>query len=318
MRRHWLGWACVLLLASCLGPRPDTAVITRRPDGGVIDGTRDARLTTTMKRGVLLTTARLGGREVGPFVIDSGASALVFDVGLAEAPGLRLGVQREDPHLKQTVRYGALASVDVGPITLRDTSVVVIDLSPIVPGLGERVAGILGYPFFARAIVEIDYPKGSVSCFDPASYRLPAGQWLPLTLKNNQPGVAARLAANGEGIFMLDTGSTATAHLSAQFVAKNPFLHIGTVSRTKALRITGEHDVLTGTIGWFDLAGYRFEMPTIMFSPAKEDSALGIQVPIPRRSQVSDGFDGSIGHGFMRHFTVVFNYSASKVALIRR
>ena len=59
-------------------------------------------------------------------------------------------------------------------------------------------------------------------------------------------------------------------------------------------------------------------MPTIMFSPAKEDPALGIQVPIPRRSQGSDGFDGIIGHGFMRHFTVVFNYPESKVALIRR
>jgi hypothetical protein len=64
--------------------------------------------------------------------------------------------------------------------------------------------------------------------------------------------------------------------------------------------------MLKGTIAWFEVAGHRFEEPTVRFEPP---NTLQMQLPV--------GLAGIIGQGLMRDFLVVFNYPESKVALVR-
>lgn len=271
----------------------------------VFNGSADAALTTTVKRGLFFTRARVGDREAGPFMIDTGASDLFIDVELAKALTLSFWGENEHPETKQKIRFGTLASFEVGPMALRNTRVAVMDFSSLTAVFGERLAGFLGYPFFAKAVIEVNYPKKSISCFDPKHYRLPWGEWQQLTLKDSRPIVTARLEGNVEGLFMLDTGTTYTVRFLPDFVQKHKLLENRDVSKVKELRMSGESEIFAGKIAWFELAGHRFEKPTVRFNLPN--------TPGPERLE---GLAGIIGQGFMRDFIVVFNYPESKVALL--
>ncbi|MGE5848809.1 MAG: aspartyl protease family protein [Candidatus Methylomirabilota bacterium] len=297
----------ILLLAgtSSLG-RENAASDRSREFHVVFDSNAIARLPTTVNRGLFLTKARIGNREAGPFMIDSGAAPLALDVELAKALNLSLWSGEKDPETKQTVEYGWLASFQVGPMTLRNVTVAVSDLGAMRMGLDERLAGVLGFPFFEKAVIEVDYSTGSVSCFDPKGYTLPRGEWQPLTLMDYRPTLTARLEGDIEGLFVLDTGSTGTALFHPDFVQKHALSEHRSFRRVKRYSWSGESEVLQAKIAWFELAGHRFEEPTVRF-----------ELPNTPRTKLA-GLAGIIGQGFLREFTVVFNYPESKIALLRK
>ncbi len=290
-------YVSILLLAGCS---------TLGRENVVFNPSADAKLTTTVNGGLFFTKARIGNREAGPFLIDSGANALVLDVELAKALNLSLCCGEIDRETKQTVRFGRLATFQVGPMTLQKASVSVMDIAAVSAVLGERLAGVLGFPFFANAVIEVDYSKGSISCFDPKEYRLARGEWQPLTLRSNRPTLTARLEGDIEGLFMLDTGSTFTVLFRPDFVQKHALLDHRGFRRVKRHRVSGESEVLQAKIAWFELAGHRFEEPTVQFDLPN--------TPEPKLAGVA----GTIGRGILREFTVVFNYPESKIALLRK
>jgi hypothetical protein len=167
----------------------------------VINGSADAEVKTTVQRGLFFTNVRIGDREAGPFLIDTGASDLFLDVELAKALKLSFWGESKDPETQQMIKFGTLASFEVGPMTLQNTTVAVMDFSAVTAAFGERLAGVLGYPFFAKAVIAVDYPNKSITCFDPKQYRLPRGAWQPLTMKSHRPTLRARLEGNVEGVF---------------------------------------------------------------------------------------------------------------------
>jgi hypothetical protein len=219
-------------------------------------------------------------------------------------------------------------------MTLQNTRVAVVDFSSLTSAFGERLAGLLGYPFFAKAVIEVNYPQQSISCFDPQHYRLPRGEWQPLTLKTNRwekpnqdtetvidtwrrfsqvrnqyflPTVTARFEGDVEGLFLVDTGSTSTVHFLADFVQKHHLLDDRDTSKAKRLGVSGEAEIFRGKIAWFELAGHRFEEPTV-----------GFRLPNTSESWLPEELAGIIGQGLMREFIVVFNYPESKIAFWRK
>jgi hypothetical protein len=200
-----------------------------------------------------------------------------------------------------------VGSFKVGPIALQNTRVEVIDFSSVTAAFGERLAGLLGYPFFAKAVIEVDYPKKSISCFDPKHYRLPWGEWQQLTLKSNRPTLTARLEGNVEGLFLLDTGSTYTVRFFPEFAQRHALLDNRETRKAKYQRASSEDEIFVGKIAWFEWAGHRFEKPTVGFRLPNNPNTTGIE-----------GLAGIIGQGLMREFIVVFNYPESKIALLRQ
>ena len=228
--RTLAGAALLLVLAGCVAPWTPTVVVDR---GAA------ARLRTTQRYGLFLTTVRIDGREVGPFVVDTGANELILDVEAARTLDLRFSARHYDPVTKQTVTSVAIGSLQAGPVTLRNMPAVVMDLAAVAGPLGQRPAGALGYPFFAKAVVEFDYVRRSVSCFAPGAYRLPdARSWQPLIVRRQHPGVLARVEG-GEGEFLLDTGSTLTLYLSKAFLDKPLALRIRDVRSARSVGIAG-------------------------------------------------------------------------------
>ena len=286
----------LLLLGGCLVRGTDTVRS---------DDPANALLATTVRHGLFLTTVQIGGREAGPFLIDSGSNQLVLDAALAETLPLRVQATTYYTDARQTVRFATAGDLAVGPILLRDPKVMVMDLSHVTHGFGERLAGVLGFPFFAEAVVEIDYVRQSVSCFDPARYRLPGGAWQSLLMRDERPGVRGRLEGGMEGVFLLDTGSNIAVGLFPHFLRAHPGIEIRNVRPHRNLGIGGERDVLTGQIAWFEVGGRRLERPWVDFE--KPDA------PNPRDAT---WFDGVVGEGALRDLMVVFNYAARTVAFL--
>lgn len=120
-------------------------------------------------------------RSVYPFVsgtvngvattmlIDSGAERTAIDASLAQELGLENGgVVRArgisgatDAWIARGVR------LEVGSLRIEPEFVVVIDLAPVVERLGRPLPVVLGRELFARAIVELDYPRERVAFHDP-------------------------------------------------------------------------------------------------------------------------------------------------------
>jgi predicted aspartyl protease len=283
-----------LLAAGCLAP----AVVERRAS---------FQVPTTTTHGLFLTRVRLDGREVGPFLIDSGATALVLDVRLAETLGLELWGEGTDPESGLAVRHATIQSLEIGWVRVPRTNVLVMDFSAVSEGFGERLAGVLGYPFFSETVIVVDYPANTVTCVDPRDYRLPRGDWQPLTLWRNVPLLRGRLPGDVEGMFLLDTGSTSPLVLYPHFVRRHPALAIREIRKGRGLRMHGFYDLVEGRVTWFEMAGRRFDQPVV--TVARPDTAGGA---------VPDDFrDGIVGRALLRDFTVVFDYPSSRVAFLK-
>jgi predicted aspartyl protease len=288
-------FALLLVLAACATLGRNTVLFRPNVDG---------RLPTQIKAGLFLTTVRIGDREASPFLIDTGSSFIVLDSELAKSLHLSLREEGKILESTQTVQRGTLASLEVGPLAFRDTDVIILDLSAATPVLWERLAGSLGAPFFARVVVAVDYPRGSITCFDPKSYRLPRGQWLPIALHAGRPTIAARLEGNITGQFLLDTGSNFTVLFYPEFIQRHGLLDHRETSPHTTVRVDGPHETRRARIGWFELAGRRFERPLVTFAPAEMTKASPKDLA------------GEVGGGILREFTIVFNYPESKIALL--
>jgi predicted aspartyl protease len=303
VRGRWI-LVALLLLAGCVAPWAPAVVI---------DSRADARLRTTHPYGLFLTTARVGGREYGPFVIDTGANALILDVELARTLELKQSFVAYDRETRQSVMAATLVSLEVGPVVLRNTPVIIMDLAAPSAPFGRRLAGSLGTPFFAHAVVQLDYQRREVACYAPGTYQLRDAPWQTLIMRNEAPGVVARIDGH-EGVFLLDTGSNAVASLSTAFVHRHAALEFRDIRRTKSLMVAGERPIWEGTVNSLELGGHRVDSPRVTFNRAEDPGEGGGESPgAPRTGHT---FDGVIGSGVMRHFTVVFDYQSARVALL--
>ena len=289
----------VLLGGGCLG---------RGADMVAFDAAASVQLATTVRSGLFLTPVRIGGRDAGLFLIDTGAAVLIVDADLAHTLSLSIFQTFYDPGLRQTIRFASVSDLAVGPVTLRNGSAMIMSLTHFTSGLRERLSGILGYPFFESTVVEVDYGRRSVACADPARYQLPRGAWQTLILRDKRPGVSVKMDGGVEGVFLLDTGANTALSLSPHFVQKHrQELKVSNLRSRRSVHGDGEREIWTGEIAWLELNGRRIDRPSVDFEAHSRPA-----------SAESGHFDGIVGEGALRDFVVVFNYPAAKIAILPR
>jgi aspartyl protease len=121
-----------------------------------------------------LVSVRVGvnGSEPLRFTVDTGASASVIDAGVAR----RLHLRRYGVHVGRGAGAGAVrfdlfrnVRLSVGG-TAAFTAPTVYGVSLGNVGTQEAEAGLLGYDFFAKYIVKIDYENRVMTLYDPAGF----------------------------------------------------------------------------------------------------------------------------------------------------
>jgi predicted aspartyl protease len=184
-------------------------------------------------------------------------------------------------------------------LSLRDQPFIVI------PAVGNSgLDGTIGYEWFRRAPILLDYPAHRITLYDPAHFSYEGrARATPLAFSGLTPQIAGALDGV-PGTFSIDTGSDLFLTLSLSFIAAHDLLDkyrpAGTV---KSLGMGGASTLLSGQgkllhLGGLDIAAPVLEFPTLGKGVFAETEVAG-----------------NIGNGILKNLTLLFNYAGGKVYL---
>ena len=139
----------------------------------------------------VLVRPLIDGVDVGPFILDTGASGLV----ITKAAAARLpncasfgevfvsGVSGKVP-----CRFRRASRMTLGPIVIDAPVFMEMALGGIVSGSVEPVAGIVGFDAFKSAVVEVGPGGAPVRIYDPRTFEPDANwAWHDIALVSNVP-----------------------------------------------------------------------------------------------------------------------------------
>ena len=136
------------------------------------------------------------------FSVDSGASACVIDTAQCKVLGILTEGQHEGTGAGAgSFKYSTVTGVHftVAEYSFKADQSYAIDLTGISTPKGLKLAGLLGYDFFQRYIVVIDYDRSVMTLHDPKKYEYRGtGEALALTFKRHVPFVNGKIRVSGQ------------------------------------------------------------------------------------------------------------------------
>ncbi len=240
------------------------------------------------------------------WVLDSGASMSVIDADYAE----ELQLQQHD-RIKGhgfgdlfTLSFTTLPAYRVGSV-LFDPQTVFVVKNLTAQSYEPEIAGILGYDFLSRFVVEIDYDHKTVTLHDPEHYRCNSctGTVVEAPLKYRTFTIPVTLDHKYRGDWSLDLGAhTSSIHFS--FAEKNNLLQrrgIETISQG----VSGISFEKTVQFNDLETGGFHIDHPlvTIPLKRGKGATALG-------------EIAGNLGNDILRHFNLVLDYENQQVTFM--
>jgi hypothetical protein len=245
----------------------------------------------------LLVRPKINGADVGWFVLDSGATVMCLAKDVADSLGLpvlgRAVASGWSGPAETAFRQGR--TFELGPLRIEDTKYLEIPASFGLDSSSVRIAGIVGYDLFRRAVIEIDVKTPQVRIL-PTGAEVPAAAWQRLRLDGGLPSVQCALAGGREEWFAIDTGAP-------QPVILLPWLaeELGLAAAAETPQKSGDRQV---DLRNFSVAGrsYPRRYALVPSRPGiQEDCWLG----------------GALGRRLLLDFRLVFDYRHERVAMIR-
>lgn len=255
--------------------------------------------------------ASLNGQKVNA-VLDSGAGATVAD----DTMGTTAGATK----VQEIAAGGAGAKtikawvVSGLKLTLDGTKIdhpiqVILPLAPLTVMEGRPLQTILGFDFFSRYRVEIDYAAGRLRLFDPSDDTVPAGAIaVPIDFVRNLPHIKGRIQLPRFGshdvTMMLDTGATSSATLTRRFVKQKDLANKFNDSPEM---------VLGGGVGG-ETKGRRVRLVALTFGGSRLLGPVAMMESTEGGSTgAASDYDVLIGGESLRRFTVTFDYAHKRV-----
>ncbi|HEY4109217.1 aspartyl protease family protein [Puia sp.] len=172
---------------------------------------------------------------------------------------------------------------------------------------GEKVDGIIGYSFFSRYIVQVNYDSLRVSVWTHGNFKYPKGGYMmrpviaSLPILGAEVGDAKKIFAR----FYFDTGAGLCALLSSDFVTDSSLLDTRKkVYYTSAQGLGGKATMRLTTLRNLRVGPYRFrKVPTYVF----DDQYNVTSYP---------NLGGLIGNDILRRFNVTINYDRRSIYLL--
>jgi predicted aspartyl protease len=271
-------------------------------------GVTDVRLPARFDDGgVIIVRLTINGRGLD-FQLDSGAAGIVLDADVAQQLGLpTFGQLTAATAGTYKASQTIVPQVQIGDLTMND---VAIDCLPFnaQPDRHTRIVGLLGYDFFAGAVVKVDYEHQTVDAYDPAAFPALKGEFfeMPIELDDRQPMVTARLGDAEGGTFIVDTGAFGVlvfppfvdAHrqdLSYEVFGFGSFTFMPLIFSSGVGGQVGLRPMIASAFHFADVGFDDFE---VYEAVAKSDF-------------VGEDNDGLIGYEFLRYFNVYFDYKDS-------
>ncbi len=236
----------------------------------------------------------------GPFafLLDTGASDTFVAYHLAtQFPGQIIESERTIADTDGTrIRAGfelAIGALELGPAEVTDLQAGILDLSHLSAALQTPVDGILGFPLFEHASMEIDYGAARLrlsadSLLDPG-----AGTVMPFVQKNSRPYLTMHIGQQQVSA-LVDTGNTLALHLPGELEG------VG---------------YSAGPRQWYDgadLSGVTTAEIARLQAPVQVGAAV-LPAPVVVLGEISEPI---IGAGFLRDYIVRFDTPSGQMQLV--
>jgi hypothetical protein len=247
----------------------------------------------------IYVTVAVDGRPGMDFLLDSGSSQSGLNLHTAEALQIK---PRSVKHLmdlglgegRTFVASAVPVDLLLGTLPVRQ-KMLVVDMSGLESFSGHRTDGILGFPFFERYVVKLDFKKGLLSIYQSDGYRYQGpGYAVPVMIRDHVPLVEARLYySKGRKLdakVEVDTGSDATLLLYRKYGKKHGFFErtLPAQGQEKAYGIGGAYTVSCASMDSVQVGVVKADRVRIGFSTATHG--------VSARS----GIDGELGNAFFQ------------------
>jgi len=217
-------------------------------------------------RGFLVVAeGQIGGTsERQNFIIDTGTSPSILNIGVAKHLGLTLSHAKLSAIGRDSQSLAAIVpEIRLGPLQALSVPVLVTDLSPLERDLNIPIAGILGMDVLGRNSFRLDYGSQLIEFGEIA----PVG--IPINLSAGADLPIAEIKIGGKLLHLLvDTGSDRLVFFGARSAAEfpsntaNKFLQGNSVASLVPVRAASSLE--------FELSGTRFHQDAY-FVPDSEE-----------------------------------------------
>lgn len=245
------------------------------------------------------------------FILDTGSGGISLDSTTVAELGILL-----EPSEKTIRGVGGLRKVSfLNDATLKLPGVItehlnfhVNDYTLLSNVYGIRIDGIIGYSFFSRYIVHLNYDKLEMTVHTIGDYKYPVGGHLlrPMFTAIPIQQVNFKDSKNFKHYFYFDTGAGLNFLLSESYAKDSAVLR----KRRKPLFVTqaegvgGKTTMQLTTIRKLKIGPYRFNhIPTFLF----KDEFNVTNYPF---------VGGLVGNDLLRRFNVTLNYVRQEIHLV--
>ena len=251
------------------------------------------------RKGTIVVPVRLNGSRPLLFVLDTGSTRMLVDRTIAASLGMKFsgtGSLQGAGAGRIPIEFIQDVSISLPGVESSGYEFSTADLRPLESANGGKVDGILGYEFFRRFVVTIDYHYKTLTLTLPEAFRPDASaktKLLPIELRGKWAFVKGELSFPGtvtvQDSFLIDTGSSDEVD--------HPIV-MQIQSRVPTTSGVGIGEPIQGAVvraKAFVLGGYSVAGPLVSCCGATEATSK------------------LIGNEVLRRFTVTFDYPSARM-----
>src|SRR5258708_7959717 len=199
-------------------------------------------------------------------------------------------------------------SLHLGGITIDSLSMQVCNYDLLSSIYGEKIDGIIGYSFFSRYLVSVDYDQLKMDIYTRGHVTYPKGGFLLRPRLLGLPMLEGQMmdAREIRSRFYFDTGVGLCLLFSSNFTSDSA---VFSPKRKKPVRMQGaglggKMQMELTTLKTFSLGPFRFrQIPTYIFEDAYDVTSY------PQLA-------GLIGNDLLRRFNLILNYDRSEIYIL--
>lgn len=261
--------------------------------------------------GVMIVKARFNNiQDTFNFILDTGSGGISLDSFTCEEfqiPHVPSGKTINGIAGSKQVDYAKNNTLHLPGLDVKNLDFYINNYDVLSSVYGERIDGIIGYSFFSRYIVKINFDSIKIEVFEPGYIRYPAGGYLlkplfttlpiqPLNIKDERPILSNFYLDTGAGLSFLM--SKAFAEDSAVLTRKRKLLPI------QAEGMGGKKRMMITMIKELRLGPYKFKrVPAYVL----DDEYNATSYPF---------IGGLLGNDVLRRFNMIINYKKREIHLL--
>jgi hypothetical protein len=238
----------------------------------------------------------IAGRNYA-FLIDSGAGNVLLDSRVAKEAGLG---EQGALEVRGATRAGGMHVAQLPRLTIGTAALEGLIVSTLDLGAASgrmRIDGILGYPFFASSLVQLDFAHHVMRFGSPGSF-VPGGDRIELDTDREIPEAVFRINGTISAPFIIDTGNSGEVLLYSPFIDTHPRLAPAAGAASSSYVGVGGANRTIST----RLDAFRMGSTTLQGQNA--------DVIVAKNGAFADRVDaGNVGLGVLRKFTVTFDFT---------